>query len=123
MERSGLASRGTIGRAGTGRRPTGAARNGMATAFEYSVPRSAPNAPMEIAKKQALTATRAQRPIILRAAPPVTAQLARAICSLMANLFVCRCEEDGQAVLQGNFSTGKCVTTVVRKRHFRNSQT
>jgi hypothetical protein len=40
-----------------------------------------------------------------------------------ANLLVCRYEEDRPATLQGNFSTGKCVTTVVPSRDIRNGQT
>ena len=89
------------------RRPAGAACDGTVIAVEYPVPRSEPNVSTEIAKKPAPTAANAQHPIILRAARHVTARLARAMRSLMVNLFMCRYEEDGPIALQGNFSSGE----------------
>jgi hypothetical protein len=80
-------------------------------------PRSAPNVPAEIAKKPAPQPPRRSTHHLAGCfachAPPGPSGL-----QSHGKPLAYRCEEDGPAVLQSNFSIGKCVTTVVRRRNF-----
>jgi hypothetical protein len=62
---------------------------------------------MEMAPRPAPIAAKAHRPIIRRAALPVSARRAEAICTVMSNLFVCRCEEAARLPLRHDFSKGE----------------